>query len=56
MAVARRHRHVLDSVHRGGRHDLGNPGGFARAFVDYALQDPEYGDDLRTWLEDRLKG
>ncbi|MDN5914160.1 MAG: UTP--glucose-1-phosphate uridylyltransferase [Pseudonocardia sp.] len=46
--------HVV--VHRGGRHDLGNPGGFARAFVDFALQDPEYGDDLRTWLEDRLKG
>ena len=46
--------HVV--VHRGGRHDLGNPGGFVRAFVDFALQDPEYGDDLRTWLDDRLKG
>lgn len=46
--------HVV--VHRGGRHDLGNPGGFVRAFVDFALQDPEYGEDLRTWLDDRLKG
>lgn len=46
--------HVV--VHRGGRHDLGNPGGFVRAFVDFALADPEYGDDLRTWLDDRLKG
>ncbi|RZT83880.1 UTP--glucose-1-phosphate uridylyltransferase [Pseudonocardia sediminis] len=46
--------HVV--VHRGGRHDLGNPGGFVRAYVDFALQNPEYGDDLRTWLEDRLKG
>ncbi len=46
--------HVV--VHRGGRHDLGNPGGYARAFVDYALAHPEYGDDLRTWLDERLKG
>jgi UTP--glucose-1-phosphate uridylyltransferase len=46
--------HVV--VHRGGRHDLGNPGGYVRAFVDYALQHPEYGDDLRTWLDERLKG
>lgn len=46
--------HVV--VHRGGRHDLGNPGGFVRAFVDFALQDAEYGDDLRTWLQSRLRG
>ncbi|TCK26686.1 UTP--glucose-1-phosphate uridylyltransferase [Pseudonocardia endophytica] len=46
--------HVV--VHRGGRHDLGNPGGYVRAFVDYALQHPEYGDSLRTWLDERLKG
>ncbi len=46
--------HVV--VHRGGRHDLGNPGGFVRAFVDFALAHPEYGDDLRTWLDERLKG
>jgi UTP--glucose-1-phosphate uridylyltransferase len=46
--------HVV--VHRGGRHDLGNPGGYVRAFVDYALQHPDYGDDLRTWLDERLKG
>ena len=46
--------HVV--VHRGGRHDLGNPGGYARAFVDFALQHPEYGEDLRTWLDERLKG
>ena len=46
--------HVV--VHRGGRHDLGNPGGYVRAFVDYALAHPEYGDDLRTWLDERLKG
>lgn len=46
--------HVV--VHRGGRHDLGNPGGYVRAFVDYALAHLEYGDDLRTWLDERLKG
>jgi UTP--glucose-1-phosphate uridylyltransferase len=45
--------HVV--VHRGGRHDLGNPGGFLRAAVDFALEDPEYGPDLREWLRDRLQ-
>ncbi|MFP5022503.1 UTP--glucose-1-phosphate uridylyltransferase [Pseudonocardia phyllosphaerae] len=45
--------HVV--VHDGGRHDLGNPGGYARAFVDFALQDPDYGDGLRDWLTERLK-
>ncbi|GAA0619217.1 UTP--glucose-1-phosphate uridylyltransferase [Kutzneria viridogrisea] len=44
--------HVV--VHRGGRHDLGNPGGFLRAAVDFALEDPEYGPDLRQWLEGRI--
>lgn len=41
-------------VHRGGRHDLGNPGGFLRAAVDFALDDPDYGPDLREWLVQRL--
>jgi UTP--glucose-1-phosphate uridylyltransferase len=45
--------HVV--VHRGGRHDLGNPGGFLRAAVDFALQDPEYGPDLRDWLRGRVE-
>ena len=44
--------HVV--VHRGGRHDLGNPGGFLRAAVDFALDHPEYGQDLRAWLTERL--
>ncbi|WP_236796545.1 UTP--glucose-1-phosphate uridylyltransferase [Amycolatopsis sp. GM8] len=42
-------------VHRGGRHDLGNPGGFLRAAVDFALDDPEYGPSLRTWLAERIE-
>jgi UTP--glucose-1-phosphate uridylyltransferase len=46
--------HVV--VHRGGRHDLGNPGGFLRAAVDFALQDPEYGPELREWLRVRVEG
>lgn len=46
--------HVV--VHRGGRHDLGNPGSYVRAFVDFALQDPDYGPDLRAWLAARLNG
>ena len=44
--------HVV--VHRGKRHDLGNPGGFLRAAVDFALDDPEYGPALRTWLAERI--
>ncbi|GAA0512353.1 UTP--glucose-1-phosphate uridylyltransferase [Saccharopolyspora subtropica] len=44
--------HVV--VHRGGRHDLGNPGGFLKAAVDFALEDPEYGPDLRDWLAERM--
>lgn len=44
--------HVV--VHRGGRHDLGNPAGFLRAAVDFALKNPEYGPDLREWLRERL--
>ena len=46
--------HVV--VHRGGRHDLGNPAGYVRAFVDFALDDPDLGPDLRAWLAARLEG
>jgi UTP--glucose-1-phosphate uridylyltransferase len=42
-------------VHRGGRHDLGNPGGFIRAAVDFALEHPEYGPSLRAWLTERIE-
>jgi UTP--glucose-1-phosphate uridylyltransferase len=42
------------AVHRGCRHDLGNPGGLLRASVDFALQDPGLGPALRGWLRDRL--
>ncbi|MEU6646742.1 UTP--glucose-1-phosphate uridylyltransferase [Saccharomonospora sp. NPDC046836] len=42
-------------VHHGGRHDLGNPGGFLRAAVDFALKDPDYGPSLRTWLAERIE-
>ncbi|TXG92521.1 UTP--glucose-1-phosphate uridylyltransferase [Rhodococcus rhodnii] len=45
--------HVV--VHRGTRHDLGNPGGYLRAAVDLALDSEEYGPSLRTWLTDRLE-
>lgn len=44
--------HVV--VHSGGRHDLGNPGGFIRANVDFALEHPDYGPSLRQWLRERL--
>ncbi|QWF81902.1 UTP--glucose-1-phosphate uridylyltransferase [Amycolatopsis sp. CA-230715] len=42
-------------VHRGGRHDLGNPGGFLRAAVDFALEHPDYGPSLRDWLTERIE-
>jgi UTP--glucose-1-phosphate uridylyltransferase len=44
--------HVV--VHSGGRHDLGNPGGFLRAAVDFALDHPDYGPALHDWLRKRL--
>ncbi len=44
--------HVV--VHRGHRHDLGNPGGYLRAAVDFALESDEYGPALREWLVGRL--
>jgi len=43
-------------VHRGGRHDLGNPVGLLRAAVDFALSDPEHGSDLREYLRGLLDG
>ncbi len=44
--------HVV--VHRGSRHDLGNPGGYLKAAVDFALDREDYGPELRTWLVERL--
>ena len=43
-------------VHRGGRHELGNPAAFLRAAVDFALSDPEHGPDLREYLQNLLDG
>jgi len=44
--------HVV--VHHGSRHDLGNPGGYLKAAVDFALDRDDYGPDLREWLVQRL--
>jgi UTP--glucose-1-phosphate uridylyltransferase len=44
--------HVV--VHRGSRHDLGNPGGYLKAAVDFALERDDYGPELRHWLVERL--
>jgi UTP--glucose-1-phosphate uridylyltransferase len=44
--------HVV--VHRGSRHDLGNPGGYLKAGVDFALERDDYGPELRRWLVERL--
>jgi len=45
--------HVV--VHRGARHDLGNPTGFLKAAVDFALEHPDHGPDLAGWLRERLR-
>lgn len=42
-------------IHKGGRHDLGNPGGFIRACVDFALDSDTYGPSLEKWLTKRLE-
>ncbi len=44
--------HVV--VHHGTRHDLGNPGGYLKAAVDFALDRDDYGPELREWLVKRL--
>ncbi len=35
------------------RHDLGGLDSYFKAFVTFALRDPDYGGDLRGWLEAR---
>ncbi|MCQ9352585.1 UTP--glucose-1-phosphate uridylyltransferase [Corynebacterium sp. 153RC1] len=37
-------------VHEGKRHDLGNPGGYIPAVVDFGLADPVYGPHLKKVL------
>jgi UTP--glucose-1-phosphate uridylyltransferase len=44
--------HVV--VHGGERRDLGNPAGFLKVAVDFALEHPEYGPELEKWLRGRL--
>ncbi|MFT4088741.1 MAG: UTP--glucose-1-phosphate uridylyltransferase [Gordonia sp. (in: high G+C Gram-positive bacteria)] len=44
--------HVV--IHQGTRHDLGNPGGYLKAAVDFALDRDDYGPELREWLIRRL--
>ncbi|MEZ2122447.1 MULTISPECIES: UTP--glucose-1-phosphate uridylyltransferase [unclassified Corynebacterium] len=41
-------------IHEGRRHDLGNPGGYIRACVDYGIHHPEYGPSLRRWVAELL--
>lgn len=44
--------HIL--VHEGTRHDLGNPGGYIRACVDFGLKHPVYGKGLRHYITELL--
>ncbi|MBG9269699.1 UTP--glucose-1-phosphate uridylyltransferase [Corynebacterium diphtheriae bv. gravis] len=45
--------HIL--VHDGKRHDLGNPGGYIPAVVDFGLSDPTYGPHLKKVLRTILE-
>jgi UTP--glucose-1-phosphate uridylyltransferase len=35
-------------------HDIGNFGGYFRAFLDFALSDDSFGDELRTYMTELL--
>lgn len=41
-------------IHEGKRHDLGNPGGYIPAVVDFGLAHPIYGPSLRKVLKEIL--
>jgi UTP-glucose-1-phosphate uridylyltransferase len=34
------------------RHDIGNFGGYFRAFLDFALSDEYFGDEVRSYLQE----
>jgi UTP--glucose-1-phosphate uridylyltransferase len=36
------------------RHDIGNFGGYFRAFLDFALSDEHFGDEVRSYLQEAL--
>ena len=38
------------------RYDIGTPLTYYRAFADFALRDPHYGAEFRTYLQTKLKG
>ncbi|MFH1569015.1 MAG: UTP--glucose-1-phosphate uridylyltransferase [Gemmatimonadota bacterium] len=38
------------------RHDIGNHRAYFRTFIDYALEDPEWGQDLRQYMAAKLEG
>ena len=38
------------------RYDIGMPLTYYKAFADFALRDPEHGDDFRVYLRDKLDG
>jgi len=36
------------------RYDIGNHRAYFKTFIDYALADPEYGAEMRSYMEDLL--
>ena len=35
-------------------HDIGNHRAYFKTFIDYALADLEYGDEMRSYMKERL--
>ena len=41
-------------IHKGKRHDLGNPAGYIPACVDFGLHHPEYGEHIKKAIKELL--
>ncbi len=46
--------HVIGTEFSGQRLDVGEPVGYVKAILEYALTQPEWSAELRTWLGSRL--
>lgn len=46
--------HVIGTEFSGQRLDVGEPVGYVKAILEYALSHPEWASELRPWLRERL--
>ncbi|MDU0479759.1 UTP--glucose-1-phosphate uridylyltransferase, partial [Staphylococcus chromogenes] len=42
-------------VHDGKRHDLGNPGGYIKACVEFGLDHPKYGPAIERYITELMR-